>query len=96
MWFFKKKKETEQDILVKRIKSEQLDMQVLFSNIGNRAEVETMFKELSKLAHPDKFEKDPVKKEIAKDLFAQIQHNRNDYNQLVELKNIVEVKLLNK
>ena len=30
MWFFKKKKETEQDMQVKRIKAEQLDMQGLF------------------------------------------------------------------
>lgn len=95
MWFFKKKKETEQNILIKRIKEEQLDMQRLFSNIGYRAEVETLYKELCKLAHPDKFEKDPLKKEIAKDLFAQIQNNRNNYNQLMELKEIVEVKLLN-
>lgn len=44
---------------------------------------------------PDKFEKDPEKKEIAQKLFAQIQNNRNDYTQLMELKSIVEVKLLN-
>ena len=37
MWFFKKKRETEQDILIKRIKAEQLDMQDLFSNINNRS-----------------------------------------------------------
>jgi hypothetical protein len=95
MWFFKKKKETEQDILVKRIKSEQLDMHDLFSNINKRGEVEALFKELSKLSHPDKFEKDPEKKEIAQKLFTQIQNNRNNYNQLMELKDIVEVKLLN-
>ena len=94
MWFFKKKRETEQDILIKRIKAEQLDMQDLFSNINNRSEVETLFKELCKLSHPDKFDKEPVKCEIAKELFAQIQKNRNNYNQLMELKSIVEVKLL--
>ena len=55
MWFFKKKRETEQDILIKRIKAEQLDMQDLFSNINNRSEVETLYKELCKLSHPDKF-----------------------------------------
>lgn len=94
MWFFKKKRETEQDILIERIKAEQLDMQDLFSNINNRSEVETLFKELCKLSHPDKFDKEPVKCEIAKELFAQIQKNRNNYNQLMELKSIVEVKLL--
>lgn len=94
MWFFKKKRETEQDILIERIKAEQLDMQDLFSNINNRSEVETLFKELCKLSHPDKFDKEPVKCEIAKELFAQIQKNRNNYNQLMKLKSIVEVKLL--
>ncbi len=95
MWFFKKKKQTEQDILIERIKSEQLDMQDLFSNINNRSEVESLYKELCKLSHPDKFDKEPEKKEIAKELFAQIQTNRNNYNQLMELKGIIEVKLLN-
>ncbi len=95
MWFFKKKRETEQDILVKRIKSEQLDMHDLFSNINKRGEVEALFKELCKIAHPDKFDKDPEKNKIAKDLFAQIQNNRNNYNQLIELKEMVEVKLFN-
>ena len=95
MWFFKKKRETEQDILVNRIKSEQLDMQGLFSNINKRGEVEALYKELCKIAHPDKFDKDSEKSKIAKDLFSQIQNNRNNYNQLMELKEIVEVKLLN-
>lgn len=95
MWFFKKKKDTEQDILINRIKSEQLDMQNLFSNINKRGEVETLFKELCKIAHPDKFDKDPEKNKIAKELFSLIQNNRNNYNQLMELKEMVEVKLLN-
>lgn len=95
MCFFKKKKDTEQDILINRIKSEQLDMQNLFSNINKRGEVEALFKELCKIAHPDKFDKDPGKNKIAKELFSQIQNNRNNYNQLIELKEIVEVKLLN-
>lgn len=95
MWFFKKKKQTEQDLLIERIKAEQIDLQGIFSDINKRGEVETLFKELSKLSHPDKFENNPEKKEIAQELFAQIQNNRNNYTQLMELKNIVEVKLLN-
>ena len=95
MWFFRKKKRTEQDILIDRIKAERLDMQGLFSNINKRGEVEALYKELSKLSHPDKFEKDPKKNEIAHKLFTQIQNNRNNYTQLMELKAIVEVKLLN-
>ena len=95
MWFFKKKKETEQDMLVQRIKAEQVNLQGLFSNISNRAEVETLYKELSKRSHPDKFENDLEKQEIAKELFAKVQNNRNNYNQLMELKSIIEVKLYN-
>ena len=95
MWFFKKKKQTGQDILIERIKAEQLDMQGLFSNINKRGEVEALYKELSKLSHPDKFEKNPEKKEIAQKLFIQIQSNRNNYTQLMELNAIAEVKLLN-
>lgn len=95
MWFFKRRKQTEQDILIERIKAEQPDMQDLFSNINNRSEVESLYKELCKLSHPDKFDKEPKKKEIAKELFAQIQTNQNNYNQLIALKDIIEVKLLN-
>ena len=95
MWFFKKTKRTEQDILIDRIKAERLDMQGLFSNINKRGEVEALYKELSKLSHPDKFEMNPEKKEIAQKLFIQIQSNRNNYTQLMELKAIAEVKLLN-
>lgn len=95
MWFFKKKRETELEILENRIKSEQLDMHDLFSNINRRREVEALFKELCKIAHPDKFDKDPEKKIIAIDLFSQIQNYRNSYNQLIELKKVVETKLLN-
>ena len=95
MWFFKKKKQTDQDILIKRIKEEQIDLQGIFSDINKRGEVESLYKELCKLSHPDKFEKDPEKKEIAKEIFAQIQKNRNNYTRLKELKQSVEDKLLN-
>ena len=95
MWFFKKKKQTDQDILIERIKAEQIDLQGIFSDINKRGEVEALFKDLSKLSHPDKFEKDPEKKEMAKELFAQIQNNRNNYTRLIELKQSVEDKLLN-
>ena len=96
MWFFKKnkKKETEQDILVQRIKAEKYDLQGLFSNINNRAEVEALYKELSKQSHPDKYENDLAKQEIAKELFAEVQNNRNNYHQLMELKEKIKVKLL--
>jgi len=95
MWFLKKKKQTDQDILIERIKAEQIDLQGIFSDINKRGEVETLFKELSKLSHPDKFENNPEKKEIAKELFAQIQNNRNNYTRLIELKQSIEDNLSN-
>ena len=94
MWFFKKKKETEQDMQVKRIKAEQLDMQGLFSNINKRAEIEALYKELCKLCHPDKFEYDSESQNIAKELFEKVQNCRNNYNSLIRLKSIIEEKLL--
>ena len=83
MWFFRKKKRTEQDILIDRIKAERLDMQGLFSNINKRGEVEALYKELSKLSHPDK---NPKKRETAHELFTKVQGSKNDYYSLLKLK----------
>lgn len=96
MWFFKKKKkrETEQDILIKRIKEEQIDMQGLFSNIGNRADVGDLYKELCKQCHPDRFENDAEKKVVAMELFTCVQNNRTNYSKLIELKTKIEDKLI--
>lgn len=94
MWFFNKKRETEQDILIKKIKAEQMDMQGLFSTIQNRAEIGTLYKELCKQCHPDKFENDTVKKNIAIKLFESIQNNKNNYNKLIELKAVIKEKLI--
>lgn len=47
MWFFKKKKTLSQEV-IDDIKKEDVDMQALFSNIGNRAKCEQLYKELAK------------------------------------------------
>lgn len=47
MWFFKKKKSLPQEV-IDDIKKEGIDMQALFSNIGNRAKCEQLYKELAK------------------------------------------------
>ena len=94
MWFFKRRKETEQDILIKRIKEESLNLQGLFSNIQNRTEAEALYKELCKQCHPDKFEKYPEKQVIAKELFDKVQNAKYNYNSLTTLKAIIEDKLL--
>ena len=91
MWFFKKKKDTLQEELINKIKEENLDMEGLFSNINNRSKIESLYKELCKLCHPDLYEKDPDKREMAQELFTKVQRSKNDYNSLIELKNeIVE------
>ena len=95
MWFFKKKN-TIQEELIKRIKEEDLDMSGLFSNINNRSKIEPLYKELCKLCHPDLYEKEPDKRELAQELFAKIQKNKNDYNALLKLKEEIIDTLMNK
>lgn len=95
MWFFKKKN-TIQEELIKRIKEEDLDMSGLFSNINNRSKIEPLYKELCKLCHPDLYEKEPDKRELAQELFTKIQKNKNDYNALLKLKEEIIDTLMNK
>ena len=42
MWFLKKKKTLSQEV-IDDIKKEDVDMQALFSNIGNRAKCEQLY-----------------------------------------------------
>lgn len=94
MWFFKKKKDPEHDALIEKIKEEEIDIQNIFSNISNRAKIEVLYKELCKLCHPDKFEKDLEKQRLAKVLFDKVQNNKTDYNRLLELKAIINEQLI--
>lgn len=95
MWFFKKKN-TIQEELIKKIKKEDLDMEGLFANINNRSKIEPLYKELCKLCHPDLYEKEPDKRELAQNLFTKIQKNKNDYNALLKLKENIIDTLMNK
>lgn len=96
MWglFNKKKQENEKEILIKKIKEEKLDMGSLFSSINNRSKMDNLYKELCKLTHPDLYENDAEKQKIANEIFTQIQNSRNDYDRLVELKDIITEKLI--
>lgn len=96
MWIFKKKKDTIQEELIKKNKEENLDMSGLFSNINNRSNIESLYKELCKLCHPDLYEKEPDKRELAQELFTKIQRNKNDYNALLKLKEAIIDILQNK
>lgn len=95
MWFFTKKrgKKGLSDNLISEIKSEKYDLNDLFSNINKRSEINALYKELCVMCHPDKYEKDPEKLIIAKNLFNQLQENRNNFNKLIALKAIIEEQL---
>jgi len=94
MWFFRKWKDPENDALIEKIKEEQIDMQNIFSNISNRTKIEVLYKELCKLCHPDKFEKDLEKQRLAKEIFDRVQSSKTDYNRLLELKEIINEQLI--
>ena len=94
MWFFRKRKDPENDALIEKIKEEQIDMQNIFSNISNRTKIEVLYKELCKLCHPDRFEKDLEKQRLAKELFDRVQSSKTDYNRLLELKDIINEQLI--
>lgn len=94
MWFFRKKKDPKHDDLIEKMKEEQVDLQNIFSNISNRTKIEYLYKELCKLCHPDKFEKDLKKKRLAKELFDRVQSSKTDYNRLLELKEIINEQLI--
>jgi hypothetical protein len=94
MWFFRKRKDPENDALIEKIKEEQIDMQNIFSNISNRTKIEVLYKELCKLCHPDRFEKDLEKQRLAKELFDRLQSSKTDYNRLLELKTIINEQLI--
>lgn len=94
MWFFKKKKDLDHDAFIEKMKEEQIDMQNIFSNISNRTKIEVLYKELCKLCHPDKFEKDLEKQRLAKEIFDRVQSSKTDYNRLLELKEIINEQLI--
>lgn len=93
MWFFRRKKDSLQERLIKAAKEEPCDMQGLFFNINKRYEAQTLYKELCLLCHPDKFEQEPDLQAIALGLFEQVQNARGDYNKLLELKKTINEKL---
>lgn len=84
MWFLKKKKTLSQEV-IDDIKKEDVDMQALFSNIGNRAKCEQLYKELAKKIHPDKFVENEEKSLKAHELFSDLQAHRNEYEYMLVL-----------
>lgn len=88
MWFFKKNKALPHGV-IDDIKKEDIDMQALFSNIGNRAKCEQLYKELAKKIHPDKFVENEEKSLQAHELFSDLQAHRNEYEYML----ILELKI---
>lgn len=81
-------------VLHKR-KSEILAEQPDFGNIFNSAfNAEPLYKELSRMCHPDRFAPDKQKMEIANELFQRVSKNRNNIKALQDLKVEITQKLL--
>ena len=94
MWHFKKDKQPIDNQYIKALKKERLDLDSLFTNINNRSKMSILYKELSKLWHPDLYENDPQKKELAQMLFVRVQNSKSNYNSLLQLKEEIECYLI--
>ena len=76
-------------------KSAILAEQPDFGNIFNSAfNAEPLYKELSRICHPDRFAPDEQKMAIADDIFQRVSKNRNNIKVLQELKIEISKKLL--
>ena len=76
-------------------KSDILAEQPDFGNIFNSAfNAEPMYKELSRLCHPDRFAPNEQKMAIADEIFQRVSKNRNNIKALQELKVEITQKLL--
>lgn len=75
-------------------KSEILAEQPDFGNLFNSAfNAEPLYKELSRMCHPDRFAPDANKMAIADELFQQVSKNRNNIKVLQALKEEITQKL---
>ncbi len=90
-----KKRNKDQQRLIDEIKKETINMKGLFGNIKKMEELQVLYKELCSEAHPDRFV-DSEKQEIAKQMFQKIQENKYNYEELVNIKQEMEVKLIKK
>ncbi len=88
-----KRRNKDQKRLIDEIKKESISMEGLLGNIQKMDELQVLYKELCSEAHPDRF-MDSEKQEIAKQMFQKIQANKYNYEELVSIKQEMEVKLL--
>lgn len=93
MWkIFRKKTQEEKELeeLSQKIKSEPLNMSTLFSNLNMRGEIGTLYSDLCRRVHPDRFVGDDEKIALADKLFKQVQESKVDYQKLLALKDEVD------
>lgn len=83
-------------ILNKEMLSENINLDRLFSSLGNRSDIAVLYKELSIKAHPDNFCGDSEKIKSAELIFKEIQKSKTDLNRLKELEEIVLKTLYSK
>lgn len=90
MWPFKKHK-TKLDLLAEQIKAEPPDMSEVLDSIKNANNIDALYKELCSLSHPDRFVDDVNQQAKAHTLFKEVQTNRYNYRNLLDLrKEIIE------
>ena len=78
---------------IERIKKEEIDFSSMFAAINNRAEIEQLFKSLSRRCHPDVYVSNPDKMALAEELFKKVMANSTNYEELVELEKTIYEKL---
>ncbi len=74
-----------------KILAEEPDFNNLFNSAFN---AEPLYKELSRICHPDRFAPDEKKMAVADDIFQRVSKNRNNIKVLQELKAEISAKLL--
>lgn len=93
MWkIFKKKNQEERELeaLVKKVQSDPMNMSTLFDNLNMRSEIGTLYSDLCRRVHPDRFIGNDEKMVQAEKLFKQIQESKADYQKLMVLKEEVD------
>lgn len=77
-----------------QLKTDALQEDIDLSNIINSAfNAEFVYKELSRVCHPDRFAPDEAKMRVADELFQRITKNRNNIKELLNLKEEMRQKL---
>ena len=76
--------------MIERIKKEPLEFESLFDSLSNRANIESLYRELCLVLHPDRIITDLEKKKIAESLFKELQANRFNYDGLLRIKESIK------